>query len=82
MGGTSVTDLAKPFSMSLPAVSKHLRILEEAGLIIRERQGRVHRLYLNPHPLKSTEAWIVEYRQLWEERLSALAKYLESEGQK
>ena len=62
-----VTDLARSFSMSLPAVSKHLRVLEKAGLIVRRRDGRVHRLRLEAARLQEASAWIEEYRRFWEE---------------
>lgn len=63
-----VTDLARSFSMSLPAVSKHLRVLEKAGLIVRRRDGRVHRLRIQAAPLEEASAWIAEYRRFWEDR--------------
>ena len=79
-GEVSVTELAKPFQISLPAVSKHLHVLESAGLLYREREGRFHRLRLNPTPLISTAAWIEEYCPLWEAQLDALSAYLEGRG--
>jgi DNA-binding transcriptional ArsR family regulator len=72
-----VTDLAKPFSISLPAISKHLRVLEKAGLIKRERDGRVHRLRLEAKPMRDAAAWIERYRGFWEGQFDALADYLE-----
>jgi DNA-binding transcriptional ArsR family regulator len=72
-----VTDLAKPFSISLPAISKHLRVLEKAGLIKRERDGRVHRLRLEAKPMRDAAAWIERYRGFWEGQFDALAEYLE-----
>ncbi|MFQ5693405.1 MAG: ArsR/SmtB family transcription factor [Nitrospinota bacterium] len=77
-GESSVTELARPFNVSLPAVSKHLRVLERAGLLVRERDGRVHRCRLNAKPMKDADDWIRRYRNFWENRLDALAKYLES----
>jgi DNA-binding transcriptional ArsR family regulator len=71
-----VTDLAKPFSISLPAVSKHLRVLEKAGLIKRERDGRVHRLRLEAMPMRDAVTWIERYRGFWEGQFDALADYL------
>ena len=62
-----VTELAKPYRMSLPAVSKHLRVLEGAGLIRRERCGRVHRLRLEAGPMQGAQQWIEEYRRFWGE---------------
>ena len=79
-GEVSVTELARPFQISLPAISKHLHVLETAGLLYREREGRFHRLRLNPTPLISTAAWIEEYRPLWEAQLDAVSAYLESRG--
>jgi DNA-binding transcriptional ArsR family regulator len=76
LGETSVTELARPFAMSLPAVSKHLRVLEHAGLLTREKDGRVHRCHIEAAPMKSAAAWIARYREFWEERLSALERYL------
>jgi DNA-binding transcriptional ArsR family regulator len=75
-GDRCVTDLAKPYSMSLPAVSKHLRVLEKAGLIRRRRSGRVHRLNLEAAPMKQAAQWIEEYRQFWEASLDRLDEYL------
>ena len=72
-----VTDLAEPFAMSLPAVSKHLRILEDAGLLTRRRLGREHHLTLEPAPMRDVQLWIEHYRKFWEGSLDALAGYLE-----
>jgi DNA-binding transcriptional ArsR family regulator len=76
-----VTDLAKPFSISLPAISKHLRVLENAGLIKRERNGRVHRLQLRAKPMAEASKWIEQYRDFWEAQLDALSHYLEKQIQ-
>lgn len=75
-GDASVSELAAPFAMSLPAISKHLRVLEQAGLIARTRDGRVHRLRLVTQPLHDAAAWIVQYQRFWEDQLDALADYL------
>jgi DNA-binding transcriptional ArsR family regulator len=75
-GECSVTALAKPFDVSLPAISKHLRVLERAGLLARRKDGRVHRCRLVTRPLKEAEEWITRHRQFWEQRLDALAEYL------
>jgi DNA-binding transcriptional ArsR family regulator len=75
-GDRCVTDLARPYSMSLPAVSKHLRVLESAGLIHRRRRGRVHSLKLQAAPMKQASQWIEEYRRFWEGSLDRLDKYL------
>ena len=73
-----VTDLAEPFAMSLPAVSKHLGVLEKAGLLKRRRLGREHYLKLEAAPMRRAAAWIEHYRKFWEGSLDNLAKYLES----
>lgn len=70
---SKVTDLARPFDMSLPAVSKHLRILEEAGLLHRRIDGRVHSCRLDPAPLRAVEVWVDPYRRYWEARVRGLA---------
>jgi DNA-binding transcriptional ArsR family regulator len=75
-GDRCVTDLAKPHDMSLPAVSKHLRVLEDAGLIQRQRSGRVHQMKLDAEPLKQASQWIEEYRRFWEQSLDRLDDYL------
>ena len=74
-----VTDLAEPFAMSLPAVSKHLRVLEKAGLLKRRRLGREHHIELKPDPMKKAHLWIEHYKKFWEGSLDSLADYLESE---
>ncbi len=66
LGETSVSELAKPFAMSLPAVSKHLKVLERAGLITRSREAQWRPCQLQPGPLQSVAAWIEPYRQFWE----------------
>jgi DNA-binding transcriptional ArsR family regulator len=72
-----VTELARPFAMSLPAVSRHIRVLERAGLVRRAVDGRMHRCSLEPAPLASVDAWLRHYRAFWEARLDALARYVE-----
>lgn len=79
-GEASVTELAAPFRMSLPAVSKHLRVLEGAGLVARRREGRTHRLRLVPRPLATVSRWLDDRRRFWERRLDALAAHLETES--
>src|SRR5438477_12746789 len=76
-GHKRVTHLAQPHDMSLPAVSKHLRVLEKAGLLRRRRYGRVHEMQLNAAPLKKAAQWVEEYRKFWEGSLDRLAAYLE-----
>lgn len=75
-GERCVTDLAKPHRMSLPAISKHLRVLENAGLVRRQRRGRVHRLALEAKPMQEAQQWIEEYRRFWEQSLDRLDTYL------
>src|SRR5438105_10144868 len=65
-GDRRVTDLARPHAMSLPAISKHLRVLEKAGLLRRRRYGRVHQMQLDAKPLKQAAQWVEEYRKFWE----------------
>ena len=81
-GEASVTELAKPYDMSLPAVSKHLRVLESAGLVARSKDGRVHRCRLEPAPMKSAADWMAHYRQFWEAQLDSLQRYLENSTEK
>src|SRR5207249_3546476 len=76
-GDQRVTHLARPHAMSLPAVSKHLRVLEKAGLLRRRRYGRVHEMHLDAKPLKQAAKWVEEYRKFWEGSLDRLAVYLE-----
>ena len=76
-GDQCVTHLAKPHAMSLPAVSKHLRVLEKAGLLRRRRYGRVHEMQLEAKPLKQAAEWVEKYRKFWEGSLDRLAEYLE-----
>jgi DNA-binding transcriptional ArsR family regulator len=75
-GECTVTDLARPFSISLPAVSKHLKVLERAGLIDRRIEGRVHHCRLRLRPLQDAAEWIGAQRAYWEARLDALEDYL------
>src|ERR1700685_3933028 len=75
-----ITELAKPFAMSLPALSRHIRVLESAGLIERTIDGRVHECSLNATPLKSAEAGISHYTPFWEGILDSLAQHVETPG--
>jgi DNA-binding transcriptional ArsR family regulator len=75
-----ITELAKPFDMSLPAVSRHIRVLEDAGLVARNVDGRVHECSLAAAPLKRADAWLVYYRRFWQGNLEALERYVDSEG--
>ena len=81
-GPTKVTELAAPFAMSLPAVSKHLKVLEAAQLIDRTIDGRIHRCSLAADPWQDIEAWLRHCRSFWNERLDALARYIEDEPPK
>jgi DNA-binding transcriptional ArsR family regulator len=76
-GEASISDLAAPYDMSLPAVSKHLRVLERAKLVERRKDGRVHRCRLIAEPMKGAAEWIEKYRQFWERQFDSLAQYLE-----
>ena len=77
-----VSELAEPFDISLPAVSKHLRILENAGLILREKQGRVHNFQLDAGPMQDAASWIEKYRIFWEKQFDSLEQYLEKTKKK
>src|SRR5579884_125718 len=75
-GEASVTELAEPFEMSLPAVSKHLKVLERAGLIARGREAQWRPCRIDPAPLKEISEWVEAYRTIWEQRLDRLDAYL------
>jgi DNA-binding transcriptional ArsR family regulator len=75
-GETSVTELAEPFAMSLPAVTKHLKVLEKAGLISRGRHAQWRPCKLEAAPLQQASDWVAQYRQFWELRLERLEDYL------
>jgi len=77
LGETSVTELAEPFEMSMPAVSKHLRVLERAGLIERGREAQFRPCKLKAEPLKQAWGWIGDYKQFWEESFDRLDAYLQ-----
>ncbi|NQV85074.1 MAG: winged helix-turn-helix transcriptional regulator [Rhodospirillales bacterium] len=76
-GQVSVGELARPFEMSLPAVSKHLKVLEGAELITRHRDGRVSRMEFNPAALMGAVGWITYYKKFWEGRLDRLGRFLD-----
>jgi DNA-binding transcriptional ArsR family regulator len=76
LGETSVKELAEPFEMSAPAISKHLKVLENAGLITRGREAQWRPCKLEPQALKSVDEWLERYRRLWEERFDRLEEYL------
>jgi len=75
-GEASVTELAEPFDMSMPAISKHLKVLERAGLVARGREAQWRPCRLDPAPLKDVAAWVERYRQMWEQRFDRLDDYL------
>jgi DNA-binding transcriptional ArsR family regulator len=76
LGETSVLKLAEPFAMTLPAISKHLKVLERAGLITRTRDAQMRPCRIDVRALKEADDWLEEYRRLWEERLDRLGDYL------
>lgn len=76
-GPAMITELAAPFRMSLPAVSRHIRVLERARLVRRTVDGRIHRCSLNALPLSDAELWLARYRRFWEGTLESLADYAE-----
>lgn len=78
LGETSVTELAEPFAMSLPAVSKHLKVLERAGLIARGREAQWRPCRLQAGPLKDVAQWVEHYRTFWEQSLDRLDEYLQA----
>ena len=77
LGETSVTELAEPFAISMPAVSKHLRVLERAGLIVRSREAQWRPCKLKDEPLRQAAGWLDEYRRFWEESFDRLDEYLQ-----
>jgi DNA-binding transcriptional ArsR family regulator len=81
-GEASVSDLAAPYDISLPGVSKHLRVLERAKLIARRKDGRINRCRLVAEPMKDAAEWIERYRQFWEQQFDALARFLEESQRK
>jgi DNA-binding transcriptional ArsR family regulator len=76
LGEASVMELARPFAMSLPAVSKHLRVLERAGLIARSREAQWRPCRIEPRPLKQVDAWLDHYRRFYDESFDRLGDYL------
>ncbi len=75
-GERTVTELAQPFDISLPAISRHLRVLEKAGLLAQEKDGRIHRCRIVARPLRDANGWIAHYRRFWEESFDRLDEYL------
>lgn len=76
-GNATVLELAEPFAMSLPAVSKHLKVLERAGLVTRGQRAQYRPCQLRARPLRDAAGWIEAYREQWEQRLDRMAEYLE-----
>ncbi len=75
-GEATVNELAAPFALSLPAVSKHLKVLQQAGLVAQGRRAQWRPCRLDPAPLRDVAAWMAPYRQLWEQRFDQLDEYL------
>jgi DNA-binding transcriptional ArsR family regulator len=82
LGETSVTELAEPFEMSMPAISRHLKVLEKAGLISRGREAQWRPCKLKAEPLKRAADWLEEYRQFWEQSFDRLDEYLKTMQEK
>lgn len=80
-GEATVSELAAPFDMSLPAVSKHLSVLERAGLVERSREGRVRRCRLRPEGLRPATEWVRRHERYWSEALQSLSDYLQRENE-
>jgi DNA-binding transcriptional ArsR family regulator len=78
LGDVTVGELAEPFDMSLPAVSKHLKVLEQAGLIRKDRVAQSRHCRIEPETLKAVDAWMEDYRKLWGESLDRLEDYLKT----
>ena len=76
-GESTVGELAEPFPVSRPAISKHLRVLERAGLVQRRRDGRISRCALDARPMREASDWFGDYRQFWERQLESLSRYFE-----
>ena len=79
-GEASVTDLGEPFRVSAPAISRHLRVLESSGLVLRRKEGRVHYCRLRTEPLVEAMSWMQKQREFWERQFDSLATYLEGQG--
>lgn len=75
--GVSVGELAEPFDVSLPAISKHVRVLERAGMLKQQRDGRIRRCRLDPEPIRQASAWIEHHKRFWTTQLDVLADYFE-----
>jgi hypothetical protein len=75
-GSQAVSELAEPHGMSLPGFMKHLRVLEEAGLVARSKEGRVVRCDLEAKPMREASVWLSHYQKFWSDKLDSLARYL------
>jgi DNA-binding transcriptional ArsR family regulator len=80
-GEASVGELAEPFDMSLPAISKHLSVLEDAGLLVRTKEGRIRHCRLIEEPMRDAFEWIATYGSFWEEQLDSLGRFLAKPGE-
>jgi len=78
-GVATVSELAEPFNISLPAISRHLKVLEKAGLIRREKEAQWRRCHLDADPLRDAALWVAQYRAFWDDRFDRLAAMLEDE---
>ena len=76
----TVSELAEPFDMSLPAAMKHIAVLENAGLVLREKTGRTEHCRFNPKPMREAMDWLEQTQKFWEKRLDALADFVEAEA--
>jgi DNA-binding transcriptional ArsR family regulator len=81
-GEASGTELARPFAISIPAISKHLRVLEHADLILHRKDGRIHKFRLAARPLSEVAAWLEPYRRFWEAQFHSLDSYLQATEKK
>ena len=76
-GPATIGELGRPFAISKPAVTKHVKMLEKAGLIVRRKDGRIHRCKLNPKPMEQAEDWIEKHRKFWQASLDKLGRLLD-----
>jgi len=77
-GPATIGELGEPFDMTKPAITKHIKVLENAGLLTREIDGRLHRCEIDPRPLAEAQHWVAEVRAFWEDRFDDLANYLDT----
>ncbi len=75
-GAATVFKLGEPFSLSPPAVTKHLKLLESANLVVRKKQGKLHYIHINPEPVKEASQWIAQYTAMWNQQLDNLEAFL------